>query len=65
MTRGHATTRRQEPLYALDVPTPTHAERARTLLSQLRTGSLATVAKDPARQPYPSFVTFASPGAGR
>ena len=62
MTRGHATTRRPEPLYAQDVPTPTHAERARTLLAQLRTGSLATVAKDPAGHPYPSFVTFALDG---
>lgn len=59
MTRGHATPRKEEPLYDLDVATPTHAERARTLVAQLRTGSLATVAKDPAGHPYPSFVTFA------
>jgi hypothetical protein len=61
MSRGHANPRRrdEEPLYDLEVPTPTHAERARTLLGKLRTGALATVAKEPEGHPYPSFVTFA------
>ena len=62
MPQAHASPRREEPLYDTSVPTPTHAERARTLLSQLRTGSLATVASDPAGHPYPSFVTFALDG---
>lgn len=62
MPRGHATPRKEEPLYDTSVATPSHAERARTLLSQLRTGSLATVATDPAGHPYPSFVTFALDG---
>lgn len=61
MSRGHATPRRsdEEPLYDPDVPTPSHAERARTLAESLETGSLATVARDPEGHPYPSFVTFA------
>ncbi|MEO1083469.1 MAG: DUF2470 domain-containing protein [Acidobacteriota bacterium] len=62
MSRGHATPRRQEPLYDPEVKTPSHAERARTLLSQLHTATLATVAKEPAGHPYPSFVTYALDG---
>lgn len=60
MPRGHANPRRneEEPLYDPDVPTPTHAERARTLLATLTTGALATVASEPEGHPYPSFVTF-------
>jgi putative heme iron utilization protein len=42
-----------------DVAAPSHAERARTLISNLKTGSLATVATDPEGYPYASFVTFA------
>jgi putative heme iron utilization protein len=72
MTRGHATPRQaeEEPLYDPDVATPTHAERARTLVAQLATGTLATVAREPAGHPYASFVTFAldegsaEPGGG-
>ena len=61
MTRGHATPRRaeEEPLYDPAVATPTHAERARTLVERLGTGALATLARDPAGHPYGSFVTFA------
>jgi putative heme iron utilization protein len=61
MTRGHATPRRaeEEPLYDLEVATPTHAERARTLVEQLSTGALSTLAREPAGHPYGSFVTFA------
>jgi len=47
-----------EPLYDLDVPTPTHAEQARTLASRVRTGTLCTVALEPAGYPYGSFVTL-------
>ena len=60
--RRHAGPRSQELLYDPDVKTPSHAERARTLLSELQTATLATVAKDPAGHPYPSFVTFALDG---
>jgi putative heme iron utilization protein len=42
-----------------DVVAPTHAERARTLIADLKTGSLASVAIEPAGYPYASFVTFA------
>lgn len=48
-----------EPLYDVDVPTPTHAERARTLVAQMTTGTLSTLAIEPAGYPYGSFVTVA------
>src|SRR5262249_51591903 len=48
-----------EPLYDVDIPTPTHAERARTLVAQISTGTLCTVAIDPAGYPYGSFVAVA------
>lgn len=52
----------EEPIYDVNVPTPTHGERARTLAASLSTGTLCTVAKDPAGYPYGSFVTFALEG---
>jgi putative heme iron utilization protein len=52
----------EEPLYDIDVPTPTHAERARTLAASSRTGTLCTIATDPAGAPYGSLVTFAMDG---
>jgi putative heme iron utilization protein len=48
-----------EPLYDLNIPTPTHAERARTLVTQISTGTLCTLALEPAGYPYGSFVTVA------
>jgi putative heme iron utilization protein len=42
-----------------NVPAPSHAERARTLAAGQTTGSLASVALEPAGYPYASFVTFA------
>ena len=48
-----------EPLYDLNVPTPTHAERARTLVARISTGTLCTLAQEPAGYPYGSFVTVA------
>jgi heme iron utilization protein len=48
-----------EPLYDVDIPTPTHAERARTLVAQTSTGTLCTLALEPAGYPYGSFVTVA------
>jgi putative heme iron utilization protein len=48
-----------EPLYDMDIPTPTHAERARTLVARISTGTLCTLAIDPAGYPYGSFVTVA------
>jgi putative heme iron utilization protein len=48
-----------EPLYDTNVPTPTHAERARTLVTQASTGTLCSLAIDPEGYPYGSFVTVA------
>src|SRR5580658_5442049 len=48
-----------EPLYDVNIPTPTHAERARTLVAQITTGTLCTVALEPEGYPYGSFVTVA------
>src|SRR5665213_650138 len=48
-----------EPLYDVNIPTPTHAERARTLVSQIATGTLCTLALEPEGYPYGSFVTVA------
>jgi heme iron utilization protein len=44
-------------------PSPTHAERARTLLASVRTAALGTVALEPPGTPYTSFVTVAAEGA--
>ena len=46
-------------LYDANIPTPTHAERARTLVAQISTGTLCTIALDPEGYPYGSFVTVA------
>jgi putative heme iron utilization protein len=51
-----------EPLYDINVPTPTHAERARTLIARITTGTLCTLASEPARYPYGSLVTVAFEG---
>ena len=48
-----------ELLYEVNIPTPTHAERARTLVARLTTGTLCTLAPDPVGYPYGSFVTVA------
>src|SRR6188474_2089033 len=48
-----------ERLYDLNIPTPTHAERARTLVAQISTGTLCTLALEPDGYPYGSFVTVA------
>jgi putative heme iron utilization protein len=48
-----------EPLYDVNVPTPTHAERARTLVARISTGTLSTLALEPEGYPYGSFVTVA------
>jgi putative heme iron utilization protein len=53
----------EEPLYDPSVATPTHGERARTLAASIGTGTLCTLAKEPAGAPYGSLVTFAMEGA--
>lgn len=40
-------------------PTPSHAERARTLAARSPVGTLCTVARDPAGYPFGSVVAFA------
>ena len=51
-----------EPLYDVNVATPTHAERARTLVTQASTGTLCSLALEPDGHPYGSFVTVAFDG---
>ena len=46
-------------MYDVNVPTPSHAERARTLVASISTGTLCTLATEPAGYPYGSFVTVA------
>jgi heme oxygenase (biliverdin-IX-beta and delta-forming) len=48
-----------EPLYDVNIPTPSHAERARTLVAGIPTGTLCTLALEPEGYPYGSFVTVA------
>jgi putative heme iron utilization protein len=48
-----------QPLYDVNVPTPTHAERARTLVARISTGTLCTLALEPEGYPYGSLVTVA------
>jgi len=48
-----------EPLYDVTITTPTHAERARTLVAGIPTGTLCTLALEPDGYPYGSFVTVA------
>ena len=52
-------TSRQELLYDSNIPTPSHSEHARTMVSRIGTGTLCTLSTDPAGYPYGSFVTFA------
>src|SRR5438128_4171963 len=54
--------RAQELLYDANVPTPSHAEQARTLAARVTTGTLCTLALEPAGFPYGSFVTFGLDG---
>ena len=49
-------------LYDVNVPTPTHAERARTLVARVSTGTLCTLALEPEGYPYGSLVTVAFDG---
>jgi len=48
-----------DPLFDPEIPTPSHAERARTLAARITTGTLGTLATDPEGYPYGSFVTVA------
>ena len=52
----------EEPLSSPEVRSLSHAERARTLVAMRSTGTLATIAREPAGYPHGSFVTFAMEG---
>lgn len=56
---GHGSNRPGHSFTPADVPTPTHAERARSLAARHSMGALSTLALDPAGYPYASFATFA------
>jgi heme iron utilization protein len=56
----HANPTREDPLTPDDTLAPSHAERARTLVSLLRTGTLSTL--DAEGFPHGSYVTFALEG---
>lgn len=45
-----------------NLPAPSHAERARTLVAAQRMGSLGSIALEPAGYPYASLITFALDG---
>jgi putative heme iron utilization protein len=47
-----------EPGGPLNVAAPSHADRARTLLESVSTGTLCTLSRDPAGYPYGSLVTY-------
>lgn len=61
MTSGiHGTARaRQEPLYDTEIPTPTHAECARTLVMGKHSGTLCTLSLACEGYPHGSLVTLA------
>jgi putative heme iron utilization protein len=56
----HANPTREEPLTPDDTRAPTHAERARTMVSLLKTGTLSTLGEG--GYPHGSYVTFAMHG---
>jgi heme oxygenase (biliverdin-IX-beta and delta-forming) len=51
-----------EPSTLGSVASPSHAERARTLLASTSTGTLCTLAREPAGYPYGSLITFGLDG---
>ena len=55
---------REEAVVAA-VRAPTHAERCRTLVAQVKAATLCTLAREPAGFPYGSLVTVATDDAGR
>jgi putative heme iron utilization protein len=57
MTSEHNRPTREEPLTPPDTRAPTHAERAMTLATGERTGTLSTLTED--GYPYGSYITFA------
>jgi heme oxygenase (biliverdin-IX-beta and delta-forming) len=58
-TDAHARPEGPSNAGALAVPAPSHAERTRTLLASVATGTLCTLTREPAGYPYGSLTTFA------
>jgi putative heme iron utilization protein len=54
----HDTPQKTDLLYDPSLPTPSHAEHARTLAASVGTGTLGTLALEPKGYPYTSLVTF-------
>jgi putative heme iron utilization protein len=54
-----------EPLYDVNTPTPTHAERARTLVAQISTGTLCTLALEPEGYPATEITSASMTGVDR
>lgn len=65
MTQHGRPTGTPEPSSSPAVRAPSHAERARTLVADARSATLATHARDPDGHPYASLVAFASDERGR
>ena len=65
MSRSHDAPKgrsRREPLYDTEIPTPSHAERARTLAESVGVGTLCTSSREPEGHPYGSFVAYGMDG---
>jgi heme iron utilization protein len=63
MTDAHAAPpQKQQYLYDIDIPTPSHAERARTLVQAERQGTICTLSTKSGGHPYGSLVTYAMHG---
>lgn len=62
-TDAHARPRDPSNTDALAAPAPSHAERVRTLLAAVDTGTLCTLAREPAGHPYGSLITFGVEGS--
>jgi len=65
MPNDHQRPPSREERAIASVPAPSHAERCRTLVRDVRAATLATVSRDPAGFPYASLVTVATDDQGR
>ncbi|MDQ3031990.1 MAG: DUF2470 domain-containing protein [Myxococcota bacterium] len=63
--RDHGSTATPADTARMSARAPSHAERCRTLVAGVRSGTLATIARDPEGFPYGSLVTVAIDAAGR
>ena len=65
MTNEHQRPASREERALAAIAAPTHAERCRTLVANVRSATLCTIARDPAGYPYGSLVTVALDLRGR